>query len=164
MCITQLSFFRWDTYAFCTIVSQKADAPHTSDPNEAWRRLLEGNKRFARGDYGGYLLSLSEGISSERREHLTGGQAPFAIVVSCSDSRSPPEIIFNQGLGHIFVIRFVLTLLTFYCYIYICILCIVRPYSLTCQSPITALQVMWWTLMRWEASSLQWISSNRVFS
>jgi len=44
-------------------------------------------------------------LHSERREELVGGQSPFAVILSCSDSRVPPELIFDQGLGGLFVVR-----------------------------------------------------------
>jgi carbonic anhydrase len=44
-------------------------------------------------------------LSSARRESLTTGQTPFAVVVCCSDSRVPPELVFDQGLGDVFVVR-----------------------------------------------------------
>lgn len=67
---------------------------------EALERLRAGNRRFAAG------LRNGEGPSSpERRAELASGQEPFAIVLGCSDSRVPAEIVFDQGLGDLFVIR-----------------------------------------------------------
>jgi carbonic anhydrase len=70
------------------------------DPQEALRRLVEGNDRFASGSTEHPHLSL---------EHLRAlaeaGQHPFATVVGCSDSRCPIELIFDAGVGDIFVIR-----------------------------------------------------------
>jgi carbonic anhydrase len=66
---------------------------------EALERLREGNRRFASG-------AGSVGLSnSARRVELVSGQQPFAIVLGCSDSRAPAEIVFDQGLGDLFVIR-----------------------------------------------------------
>jgi carbonic anhydrase len=67
---------------------------------EALARLREGNHRFVSG-----LLSSDSLISRARRLELAAGQAPFAIVLGCSDSRVPAEIVFDQGLGDLFVIR-----------------------------------------------------------
>jgi carbonic anhydrase len=67
--------------------------------DEALRRLREGNRRFV-GD-----ARASEVSASARRRELTEGQAPFAIILGCSDSRVPAEIVFDQGLGDLFVIR-----------------------------------------------------------
>ncbi len=66
--------------------------------HEALRRLREGNLRFVAG--------LKEApVGQTRRRELTDGQAPFAIILGCSDSRVPAEIVFDQGLGDLFVIR-----------------------------------------------------------
>jgi carbonic anhydrase len=67
---------------------------------EALRRLREGNRRFAAGARSAERLS-----SLTRRAELVTGQEPFAIVLGCSDSRVPAEIVFDQGLGDLFVIR-----------------------------------------------------------
>jgi carbonic anhydrase len=66
----------------------------------ALERLRAGNRRFASD------VRASEGLTTgTRRAELTGGQEPFAIVLGCSDSRVPAEIVFDQGLGDLFVIR-----------------------------------------------------------
>jgi len=67
---------------------------------EALRRLREGNLRFASDDQEPSMLT-----SQARRRELAYGQEPFAIVFGCSDSRVPVEIVFDQGLGDLFVIR-----------------------------------------------------------
>lgn len=67
---------------------------------EALARLLEGNRRFATGD-----RRLVSRIGRLRRQALRSGQEPFAVVLGCSDSRVPVEIVFDQGLGDLFVIR-----------------------------------------------------------
>jgi carbonic anhydrase len=66
----------------------------------ALERLREGNRRFVSGARSGDALA-----SHVRRRELLIGQAPFAIVLGCSDSRVPAEIVFDQGLGDLFVIR-----------------------------------------------------------
>lgn len=68
--------------------------------DEALQKLMDGNKRFTDGK----LASKNLG-DSKRTELSTKGQKPFAIVITCSDSRVPPELLFDQGLGDIFVIR-----------------------------------------------------------
>lgn len=65
----------------------------------AQKLLIEGNQRFVADMY------TVPQIGQDRRIKLTDGQHPFAVIVSCSDSRVPPEIIFNQGLGDLFVVR-----------------------------------------------------------
>lgn len=67
--------------------------------NDALERLKEGNARFVKDKLDGKLQD------SERKNALTGGQSPFAIVLSCADSRVVPELAFDTGLGEIFVVR-----------------------------------------------------------
>ncbi len=67
---------------------------------EALKRLKEGNQRFASD-----VVSIDRMATHHRRQDLVDGQAPFAIILGCSDSRVPAEIVFNQGLGDLFVIR-----------------------------------------------------------
>ena len=71
-------------------------APDAVPASDALARLRDGNRRFVAG----------EG-SAFRRWHpgLVDGQAPFAVVLGCSDSRAPAEYVFDQGLGDLFVIR-----------------------------------------------------------
>ena len=66
---------------------------------EALSRLVEGNKRY----YGGALTHPRQGES--RRREIAPKQSPFAVVLGCSDSRVPPEIVFDQGLGDLFDVR-----------------------------------------------------------
>lgn len=67
---------------------------------EALELLQEGNGRFVSG------IRSDETLTSQtRRSELVAGQEPFAIVLGCSDSRVPAEIVFDQGLGDLFVIR-----------------------------------------------------------
>jgi carbonic anhydrase len=67
---------------------------------EALERLREGNLRFAANVRGSDAF-----VSHTRRAELASGQQPFAIILGCSDSRVPAEIVFDQGLGDLFVIR-----------------------------------------------------------
>ena len=67
---------------------------------EALERLRAGNARFVAGEAAGHGSDYRA-----RREQLRERQAPFAVVVCCSDSRVPAEIVFDQGLGDLFVIR-----------------------------------------------------------
>ena len=67
---------------------------------DALERLREGNRRFVSD------LRNHEALTSQtRRRELAAGQEPFAIILGCSDSRVPAEIVFDQGLGDLFVIR-----------------------------------------------------------
>jgi len=81
-----------------------ASAPHATpasaiSADQAWQQLLEGNKR--------YVANAPQHThqTAERRTEVASGQSPLAIVLTCSDSRVPPELIFDQGLGDLFVIR-----------------------------------------------------------
>lgn len=67
---------------------------------KALERLREGNLRFASGQ-GGRDLDFEH----SRRKELVQDQAPFAVVLGCSDSRVPLELVFDQGLGDLFVVR-----------------------------------------------------------
>jgi carbonic anhydrase len=74
--------------------------PENIPAQEALERLLEGNRRFASN-----VRSVESIASQARRAELVAGQSPFAIILGCSDSRAPAELIFDQGLGDLFVIR-----------------------------------------------------------
>lgn len=78
-----------------------AHAPVASvDPSKAWGWLKNGNIRFVKAK------SLrKDGQSKKDRERLAKGQHPHTIVVSCSDSRVPPELVFDQKLGELFTVR-----------------------------------------------------------
>jgi carbonic anhydrase len=67
---------------------------------EALQQLREGNRRFVTGQLRSERLA-----NLARRSELAAGQEPFAVILGCSDSRVPVEIIFDQGLGDLFVIR-----------------------------------------------------------
>jgi carbonic anhydrase len=69
-------------------------------PGEALQKLLEGNLRYLSGQMTAQKLS-----DQATRQSLAKGQKPYAVILSCSDSRVPPEIIFDKGLGEIFVVR-----------------------------------------------------------
>ncbi|HKH91640.1 MAG TPA: carbonic anhydrase [Gemmatimonadaceae bacterium] len=67
---------------------------------ESLQRLRDGNARFASN-----VRGLESFLSQERRAELARQQEPHAIILGCSDSRVPAEIVFDQGLGDLFVIR-----------------------------------------------------------
>lgn len=68
-------------------------------PDEALKRLTDGNERYTKDQF------LSPDRTSERREALVSVQKPYAVIVGCSDSRVSPEIIFDQGIGDLFIVR-----------------------------------------------------------
>ncbi|MDB5314355.1 MAG: carbonic anhydrase [Rhodospirillales bacterium] len=81
--------------------AQAADpVPHTTlTPDQALQAMKDGNRRFVTN---APFLSL---LGRERRVELARGQAPFCVLVGCSDSRVPPEILFGRGLGELFIVR-----------------------------------------------------------
>ncbi|HSM93900.1 MAG TPA: carbonic anhydrase [Anaeromyxobacteraceae bacterium] len=74
-------------------------APAAPNPDAVLKQLKAGNARFVAGK------STHPDGSVGRRKELTKGQAPKAVVLGCSDSRVPPELIFDEGLGDLFVVR-----------------------------------------------------------
>lgn len=87
------------TVAFSfTAAAQQAPAPPPLTPDAIWNALVQGNKLFAAG-------KLSFDTLKEERIDLKDHQVPPVAVLSCSDSRVPPELVFNQSLGAIFGVR-----------------------------------------------------------
>jgi len=84
-------------------LGRAADPAHPDQqmisPAEAISKLKDGNGRYTSGKL------QHSGQTTERRTELAKTQHPFASIVSCSDSRVPPEIVFDQGLGDLFIIR-----------------------------------------------------------
>lgn len=76
-----------------------SESPSIS-PDEALQKLMAGNKNYVANK-----LTNSSRCDVAARKALAKSQKPYAIILSCSDSRVPPEIIFDKGLGEIFVIR-----------------------------------------------------------
>ena len=66
----------------------------------ALQRLQDGNRRFVQD-----LRSIASLTTSAQRAALAAGQSPFAVILSCADSRVPSEMVFDQGLGDLFVVR-----------------------------------------------------------
>jgi carbonic anhydrase len=95
-------------FAFCACATLAAPAtavqatpmdPAPTGADEALSRLKEGNLRFAQGK------TRHAHESADWRQHLVGGQQPFATLLGCSDSRVPVELVFDQGFGDLFVVR-----------------------------------------------------------
>jgi carbonic anhydrase len=86
--------------ADASVVRCVAASESTSvDPDDALQMLIDGNTRFVAGK------SIHPEESLARRAEQAKGQMPFAVVVGCSDSRVPPELVFDHGLGTLFVVR-----------------------------------------------------------
>lgn len=75
----------------------EADFIYTAD--EAYQRLVEGNARFVAGQ------GRSSAVDKDALADLAKGQRPYATILSCSDSRVPPELVFDAGFGELFIIR-----------------------------------------------------------
>lgn len=86
-------------FLFVSLFSFSSEKKENLSADVAVVKLLEGNKRFIEEKYS------NANINSDYRKELIKGQHPFAIVVTCSDSRVAPELLFDQGLGDLFVIR-----------------------------------------------------------
>lgn len=78
---------------------ERATSAAAPGPDEAYRQLLEGNARFVRGE------TQHPHEARTWRAGLESAQHPFAVIIGCSDSRVPLELLFDQGFGDLFVIR-----------------------------------------------------------
>jgi carbonic anhydrase len=101
---TQLAFcFLLVGFLSSNQLARAADPAHSDQasvaPADAIAKLKEGNGRYTSGNL------QHPGQTAERRTELANTQHPFASIVSCSDSRVPPEIVFDQGLGDLFIVR-----------------------------------------------------------
>src|SRR5262245_26482977 len=81
------------------MTAEGAEKESTLTPDQALKKLMEGNKRYATAH------SQHPHQRSSRRHQLENNQHPFACILSCSDSRVSPEIVFDEGLGDLFVVR-----------------------------------------------------------
>jgi carbonic anhydrase len=84
-------------------LARGADPAHSDQPSvapaDAISKLKEGNSRYTSGNL------QHPGQTAERRTELANTQHPFAAILSCSDSRVPPEVVFDQGIGDLFIVR-----------------------------------------------------------
>jgi carbonic anhydrase len=79
--------------------AEPAGKPSPAGADEVLRKLLEGNKRFMKGE------TTAPRRKPEDFAKLAEGQTPRAVIIGCADSRVPPEILFDQGVGDLFVVR-----------------------------------------------------------
>lgn len=94
---SEYSHNSWLTFATGILENESVDV----QPDEALSRLINGNRRFTAGK----STQASGSALVERRHALAKDQKPFAVIVGCSDSRVPPELVFDVSLGDIFVVR-----------------------------------------------------------
>jgi carbonic anhydrase len=93
------SFFSVSTALFSPAYAAADAGAPAMTPAQALSQLIDGNRRFQ------HDANSHPHLHAKRRSELAGGQSPFAVILSCSDSRVPPELIFDQGLGGLFVVR-----------------------------------------------------------
>jgi carbonic anhydrase len=103
--MTLISTRTWLTRSLCLVcflcadgVAAEEGAPPT--PGQARQRLVEGNQRYVKGN-----MKACGASNPAARSKLAAGQKPYAVVLTCSDSRVPPEMVFDEGLGELFVVR-----------------------------------------------------------
>lgn len=92
----RIFLFLFSLFSIGLIAEEKSCAV---SPAEGMKRLLEGNQRYMQGKM------LYPDRSKERRIKTEAIQKPFAVILGCSDSRVPPEILFDQGIGDLFTVR-----------------------------------------------------------
>ncbi|MCC5927662.1 MAG: carbonic anhydrase [Cyclobacteriaceae bacterium] len=98
-------YFLGKTFIVCLLLAacshmQESHLPVTDFANsDPLQRLIEGNQRFSEGN------SKHPRQDLQRLQEVENAQNPYAVIISCSDSRVPPEIIFDAGIGDLFVIR-----------------------------------------------------------
>ena len=108
--LTRRQFMQWSgmfalstTLTACSVIdgssAEPTPEPAVTSPDEALQRLLDGNQRYVNN------RAVDPNQSETRRVEVASGQHPFATILGCVDSRVPPEIVFDRGLGDLFVIR-----------------------------------------------------------
>jgi carbonic anhydrase len=85
---------------FKSAEAMAAESARPANGEEALKALMDGNKRFIKVMKEGSLMR-----TAERRKEVAEGQNPFAVILACADSRVAPEILFDQGIGDLFVVR-----------------------------------------------------------
>lgn len=98
-CLFSFLTLGWVVTTAVQIPSASGEPAPKADPKQILRELLEGNQRFLKAGVSRHHMSKSW------LEQLSGAQHPRAIVLGCSDSRVPPELLFDEGFGDLFVVR-----------------------------------------------------------
>lgn len=83
----------------CPVVPEVPSTRVPLSPDAALKKLIQGNQRFMTGK------TIHIKYDEEARGKMLEGQSPFAAIIGCSDSRATPELVFNQGLGELFVVK-----------------------------------------------------------
>ncbi len=87
-------------FSLATASAQESQTTHGINAGTALQKLLDGNRSYISNQ-----MTINQSSTPAIRQALAAGQQPYAVVLSCSDSRVPPEIIFDKGPGEIFVVR-----------------------------------------------------------
>jgi carbonic anhydrase len=95
--VSQMNF---DTETLFIVEAQASPPTSVENGDQALKKLMEGNKRYRKAPIAGHARR-----AAERRIEVAEKQNPFAVILACADSRVAPEIIFDQGMGDIFVVR-----------------------------------------------------------
>jgi carbonic anhydrase len=95
-----VGLLNFDSGALFIAEAQAGPATSLENGDQALNKLMEGNKRYINAPESGHA-----GRTEKRRIEVAEGQNPFAVILACADSRVAPEIIFDQGIGDIFVVR-----------------------------------------------------------
>ncbi len=87
------------TFPVASVTADDIESEHPSDPKAAQNRLLAGNARFVKDE------TRMQHVGRKWRAMLTKDQHPYATILGCSDSRVPPELVFDEGFGDLFIMR-----------------------------------------------------------
>ena len=96
----RMTVFGLTLISLATGIALASSVTPSISADEALRKLMDGNKRYVENK-----LTIGSRSDTASRKALANSQKPYAVILCCSDSRVPPEIIFDKGLGEIFVIR-----------------------------------------------------------
>lgn len=98
--LKKISVFLWLLICTTALAYATADGTPSVSADEALQKLMDGNRCYVENQ-----MTVTKQCDLKTRASLAKSQKPYAIILSCSDSRVPPELIFDKGLGEIFVVR-----------------------------------------------------------